>query len=106
VRAGDDALALLKAGDRIAELLDHADRLMPHGQALGDRIFAFQDMDVGSAEMVVVVIRTSASSGPISGIGLSRFGRMGAAAFSITHRGSNRRSMNETGSWSRDNHFS
>ena len=49
-RAGDHALALAVALHGRAELLDDADRLVTDGQALGDRIFAFEDVDVGAAD--------------------------------------------------------
>jgi hypothetical protein len=48
--ARDDTLALLEPHHRRAELCDHAHRLVPNGQALGDGIFAFQDVDVCAAD--------------------------------------------------------
>ena len=48
--AGDHALALAVALHGRAELLDHADRLVADGQALGDRVLALEDVDVGAAD--------------------------------------------------------
>jgi hypothetical protein len=48
--AGNDALAFAVALNCRAELLDHAHRLVADGQALPDRIFALENMDVGTAD--------------------------------------------------------
>src|SRR5690606_25996884 len=49
-RAGDDALPFLIARDRAAELFDDAHGLVADREALGDRIFALEDVDVGTAD--------------------------------------------------------
>jgi hypothetical protein len=48
--AGDDALALLIAGDCRAQFLDHANGFVADRQAPRDRIFSLQDVDVGAAD--------------------------------------------------------
>jgi len=48
--ASDHALPDLVAGNRISELLDHADRLVSNGEAAGDPILAFENVNVGAAD--------------------------------------------------------
>ncbi len=48
--AGDDTLAFLVASDRRPQLLNDSDRLMPDRKATGDGVFAFQDVDIGTAD--------------------------------------------------------
>ena len=47
---GDYPLALVVATHRGTELFDHTDRFVAHSQALGDRIFALEDMDVRATD--------------------------------------------------------
>jgi hypothetical protein len=49
-RACNDPLPLDIAGDRRAELFDDANGLMSDREALGDRVLALQNMDVGTAD--------------------------------------------------------
>ncbi len=46
---GDNALPFLITGDGRPQLFDHSDRLVANGQAFFDRVFALQDVNVGTA---------------------------------------------------------
>src|SRR5262249_32816975 len=48
--AGDDALPFRITRHGRTELLDHADGLMPNNQSLADRIFTFEDVNIGAAD--------------------------------------------------------
>ena len=47
---GDHPLPLHVSFDIFAKLLNHAYRLMPHREALGYGVLAFEDVNVGSAD--------------------------------------------------------
>ena len=49
-RPGNHPLALAVALHRAAQLLDHADRLVAHRQALGHRVLALQNVHIGAAD--------------------------------------------------------
>ena len=49
-RAGDHTLPLPEALDRRAQPFDHPHRLIADREALGDRILALEDVDVGAAD--------------------------------------------------------
>ena len=83
-RACDDPLSLMVALHGGAELLDDADRLMADGGALATGYSPLR-ICPSVPQIVVVVIRTRASSGPTSGVGFSsrtiRAGSTNTAAF-------------------------
>lgn len=49
-RAGNDTLTFAKATHFRAELFDDADRFVPDRKASGNRVFAFEDVNIGAAD--------------------------------------------------------
>jgi hypothetical protein len=58
-------------GREIAQLMDHADGLVPEGQSLAVADCTRHGVSVGGAEMSALVVWLMASLGPGRGIGLS-----------------------------------
>jgi hypothetical protein len=50
IAPGNHALAFCVALHGAAQLFDHAHRFVAHGQALGHRVFALEDVHVGAAD--------------------------------------------------------